>query len=109
MGKRKKRLLKHLFTDRLMAKQGTIMVVDDNKSILQALELLLPRYFAKVITLSNPNQIDSTLRENAVDVALLDMNYSSKVNNGNEGLYWLSYVKERFPSVYSIRRDRIGG
>ena len=86
-----------------MAKQGTIMVVDDNKSILQALELLLPRYFAKVITLSNPNQIDSTLRENAVDVALLDMNYSSKVNNGNEGLYWLSYVKERFPSVQAVK------
>lgn len=85
-----------------MAKQGTIMVVDDNKSILQALELLLPRYFAKVITLSNPNQIDSSLRENAVDVALLDMNYSSKVNNGNEGLYWLSYVKERFPAVQVV-------
>lgn len=85
-----------------MGKQGTVMVVDDNKSILQALDLLLPRYFAKVITLSNPNLIDSTLRSNSVDVALLDMNYSSKVNNGNEGLYWLSYVKERFPAVQVV-------
>ncbi|MEG2318659.1 MAG: sigma-54-dependent Fis family transcriptional regulator, partial [Rikenellaceae bacterium] len=70
-----------------MAKEGTILVVDDNKGILSALNLLLGRYFKKVITISNPNLIDISIRENNIDVVLLDMNFSAQVNTGNEGIY----------------------
>ena len=44
-----------------MAKQGTILVVDDNKAVLNALEMLLAGVFREVITLRTPNQIEAIL------------------------------------------------
>ncbi|MDD2595920.1 MAG: sigma-54-dependent Fis family transcriptional regulator, partial [Bacteroidales bacterium] len=76
-----------------MKKEGTILVVDDNKSILSALEILLARYFEKVILISDPNQINTLFRKNEIDVVLLDMNFWTGVNTGNEGFYWLSRIK----------------
>ena len=38
-----------------MAKEGTLLIVDDNRSILAALRLLLEKYFARVLTLPTPN------------------------------------------------------
>lgn len=77
-----------------MAKQGTILIVDDNKSVLTALEMLLLSVFKKVITISNPNRIPSLLESENIDVVLLDMNFSSGINTGNEGIYWLSEIKK---------------
>ena len=77
-----------------MAKQGTILVVDENKAVLNALEMLLAGVFREVITLRTPNQIEAILESGRVDVVLLDMNFSAGINTGNEGLYWLSRIKE---------------
>ena len=77
-----------------MAKQGTILVVDDNKAVLNALEMLLAGVFREVITLRTPNQIEAILESGRVDVVLLDMNFSAGINTGNEGPYWLSRIKE---------------
>ena len=79
-----------------MEKQGTILVVDDNKAILTAVKLLLRSCFEKIITIHTPNLIKQSLQENAVDVILLDMNFSAGINNGNEGLYWLGEIKKSF-------------
>lgn len=81
-----------------MAKQGKILVVDDNKSILTAVKLLLGSYFVKVSVLPSPNMLVSALREESYDVVLLDMNFSAGINNGNEGLYWLCEVKKVSPA-----------
>ena len=75
-----------------MVKQGTILVVDDNKGVLNALEMLLSGVFREVITIRNPNQIEGALESGKVDVVLLDMNFSAGINSGNEGLYWLSRI-----------------
>lgn len=85
-----------------MKKQGVILIVDDNKAILSAVSLLLSRYFEKVITISTPNLIDSSLRENNVDVVLLDMNFTAKINTGNEGLYWLEQIKSRNADIQVV-------
>ena len=82
-----------------MTRQGTILVVDDNKAILTAVRMLLGNHFEKVLSLSSPNQIKNTLRDEKVDVVLLDMNFSTGINNGNEGLFWLAEIKKDFPSV----------
>lgn len=82
-----------------MKKEGTIVVVDDNRSMLTAVEILLNGIFEKVVTLGSPNRLLSTLREVKADVLLLDMNFSSGINSGNEGLYWLSEVKKADPSI----------
>ncbi len=75
------------------------MIVDDNKGILSALELLLQSDFEVVTVISSPNQLLSLLENGKYDLVLLDMNFSSGVNTGNEGLYWLSRIKEVYPDV----------
>lgn len=77
-----------------MGKCGTILVVDDNKGVLTALEMLLSGVFREVVTITNPNRMASVLESKAVDVVLLDMNFSAGINSGNEGLYWLSKIRE---------------
>lgn len=85
-----------------MNKQGTILVVDDNKAILAAVQILLNTCFANVITLDSPNALLSTLTREEVDVVLMDMNFSAGINNGNEGLFWLKEVKKQAPDVEVI-------
>ena len=82
-----------------MNKPGTIIIVDDNKSVLTAVELLLKNYFTMVVTLSSPVSLLSQLREEAPDVVLLDMNYTSGINNGNEGRFWLREIKKQYPEL----------
>lgn len=82
-----------------MSKQGTILVVDDNKAILTAMKMLLEPIFAKTITISSPEQIKAVLQKETPDVILLDMNFKSGINNGNEGLFWLSEIKKSKPSI----------
>lgn len=82
-----------------MAKEGNLLIVDDNSSILGALRLLLERHFAKVTTLTSPKLLDTVLRGEAVDAVLLDMNFTAGVNNGNEGIYWLRRIRDIRPDV----------
>ena len=70
----------------------TLLVVDENKSILNALERIMKNEFKKVITIANPNSINEILRKNEVDVVMLDMNFTSGVHNGNEGLFWMREI-----------------
>lgn len=75
-------------------KDANILIVDDNKSILTALDLLLRGLCKKVKTLTSPNQLISELQLNSYDVLLLDMNFTAGLNTGNEGIYWLQRVQE---------------
>jgi DNA-binding NtrC family response regulator len=61
--------------------------------------MLLETCFKKVITLSSPNLLMNTLREEKVDIVLLDMNFSAGINTGNEGLFWLAEIKRTSPSL----------
>lgn len=82
-----------------MAKQGRLIIVDDNKGILSAVKLLTEKHFASVVGLSSPNLLISELRLQGADVVLLDMNFTAGINSGNEGLYWLKQVVEKFPET----------
>lgn len=76
-----------------MSKQGTIIVVDDNKGVLSAVKLLLKNHFEHIVTLPSPITLPAALREENAQVVLLDMNFSSGLNTGNEGLYCKQYDK----------------
>ena len=82
-----------------MSKQGKLLIVDDNRGILSAVKLLMDKHFAQVDILSSPNQLISTMRTSEPDVVLLDMNFSAGINTGNEGIYWLNQINEKFPDV----------
>lgn len=82
-----------------MEKKGKLLIVDDNKSVLDSLELFLKHRFEKVIALSNPNEIISIIEKNDIDVILLDMNFSANKHSGNEGIYWIRRIKKISPNV----------
>lgn len=83
-------------------KESNILIVDDNKSILTAFELLLNGHCNKVKTLASPNLLLNELKRNSYDVLLLDMNFSAGINSGNEGIYWLKRVLEQEPGLSII-------
>ena len=87
---------------------GTVLIVDDNKSVLTSLELLLEDEFERVETASNPNSILSVLDTMPVDLVILDMNFSAGVNTGNEGLFWLRRIQEIAPELPVIMLTAYG-
>ncbi len=86
-----------------MAKNtGKILVVDDNAGIRSALKILLPLHFEEVETLPSPNSLVSKLADFRPDAVLLDMNFHTDINTGNEGLFWLSEIKRHSPGTKVI-------
>lgn len=77
----------------MAGQKGNILIIDDNKSILSALEILFTSEFGEVTTITNPNQILSELRKREYNLVILDMNFSAGVNTGNEGIFWLEKIR----------------
>ena len=83
-----------------MAKsKAKILVVDDNSGIRAALKVLLPLHFSQVELIPSPKELVSKMTDFRPDVVLLDMNFHTDINTGNEGLYWLSEIKKRSPET----------
>lgn len=85
-----------------MNRHGSLVVVDDNKNILTSLHYLLDSYFEQIVTLSSPVALPTTIQQKRPDVILLDMNFSSGLNTGNEGLYWLREIKRLRPQTQVV-------
>jgi DNA-binding NtrC family response regulator len=71
---------------------GNLLIVDENKTILKDLDLIMHNEFDKVICLTNPNRIVEILRQHDIDIVMLDMNFRSGIHNGNEGLFWMREI-----------------
>ena len=80
-------------------KTGKILVVDDNLGIRKALKILLPLHFAEVEAIPSPATLVSSIEDFHPDVILLDMNFNTEINTGNEGLFWTSEIKKMVPEV----------
>jgi len=81
---------------------GNLLIIDDDHAVLESLDLLLRGESKKVITLSNPNQLTSSLEKSAFDAVLLDMNFTTGRNTGNEGLFWLKEILQTDPDLSVI-------
>lgn len=86
----------------MILKKATVLVVDDDPDVLTAVKLLLKPEAREVIIEKNPENINHLLQRNRVDILLLDMNFNSAINTGNEGLYWLRKIKEWKPDLLVI-------
>lgn len=82
-----------------MKKIKSILVIEDNRSVRSALSLLLSTIAEKVTTLPSPTSLLSTMAEVKPECVILDMNFSAGINNGNEGLYWLSRLVKSHPDI----------
>ncbi len=83
-------------------KQATILVLDDDKDVLTAINLLLKKEVKEVITEKNPENLLTLLKKYSFDLILLDMNFNASINTGNEGIYWLKRIKETKPATCVI-------
>jgi DNA-binding NtrC family response regulator len=82
-------------------KTASILVIDDDVDVLTAVRLLLKPEVKEIVTEKNPENIRSILSKQDFDVILLDMNFNSSINTGNEGIFWLKKIKE-FRSTASV-------
>lgn len=75
-------------------KNASILVIDDDTDVLTAVRLLLKTEAKEVVTEKNPENIRALLAKQTFDLILLDMNFNSSINTGNEGIFWLRKIKE---------------
>jgi DNA-binding NtrC family response regulator len=81
--------------------KGTLLIVDDNKGLLDTLRFVMRDEVSTVIAITDPNRINEVLRNNDVDIVMLDMNFKSDIQNGNEGFFWMKEIL-RYDSDISI-------
>ncbi len=82
-------------------KKYCILAIDDDTDVLTAVRLLLKTEVKEIVTEKNPDNIPSLLTKQ-FDLVLLDMNFKSSINTGNEGIYWLKRIKEIKPDITVI-------
>jgi DNA-binding NtrC family response regulator len=75
-------------------RNASVLVIDDDPDVLTAVRLLLKTETAEVVTEKNPENMRSLLGKKSFDLVLLDMNFNSSINTGNEGLFWLRKIRE---------------
>lgn len=78
----------------MILKNANILVIDDDVDVLTAVKLLLKTEAREVDTEKNPENLRARLSEKKYDLILLDMNFNSIINTGNEGIFWLKKIKE---------------
>ncbi len=78
----------------MLLKNASILIVDDDPDVLTAVRLLLKTEVATVVTEKKPENIRSHISKETFDVILLDMNFASTINTGNEGIFWLNEIKK---------------
>jgi DNA-binding NtrC family response regulator len=64
--------------------------------------MLLKTEAAEIITERNPEHIRDWLSRYSFQIVLLDMNFNSATNTGNEGLFWLKKIKTLRPDLAVI-------
>lgn len=75
-------------------KTASILVIDDDVDVLTAVRLLLKPEVKLIITEKNPENLQNILSKQEFDVILLDMNFKSSINTGNEGIFWLKKIRD---------------
>lgn len=89
------RLINYPFIFAPVMINGKIIVVDDNEAVLKTLRMILSREFKTVVCAQVPTLLPALLRDDDVDVVLLDMNFGTGKQSGGEGLFWLDRIRER--------------
>lgn len=83
----------------MLLKNASILAIDDDPDVLTAVRLLVKTETKEVVTEKNPEAIRSILLQKSFDLILLDMNFNSSINTGNEGIFWLKKIKEQSPAT----------
>ena len=86
----------------MLLKNASILAIDDDPDVLTAVRLLLKMEAKEVVTEKNPENLRWLLSKQHFDVILLDMNFNSSINTGNEGIFWLNKINKEFKSDAAV-------
>lgn len=76
---------------------GKILIIDDDRGVLESLDLLLRGEAEEIRILSDPGRLRDVMGQGIIDAVLLDMNFTTGRNTGKEGLFWLSEIRKMDP------------
>ena len=82
--------------------QGKILIVDDDNDILLTGKIILKKYFSEIQTCNKVEKIPELLKNEQIDIVLLDMNFTTGATSGKERLYWLQKIRKDFPNCSVI-------
>src|SRR5688572_28277955 len=71
-----------------------ILIADDQKDVLDALQLLLKNEGFVIELVSSPRAVCEAIEVRNFDILLMDLNYARDTTSGGEGLELLSRVQE---------------
>ncbi len=82
--------------------QASILVVDDDRDVLETARMFLKQEFSNVQIEESPQKLPILLKSKSYDVILLDMNFRKGVNDGEEGFYWLEQIIKVDPDAVVV-------
>jgi len=85
-----------------MKTAANILIVDDDRDVLETARMFLKQEFSSVDIEENPAKIPGYFEIKDYDVILLDMNFKRGVNDGEEGFHWLSEILKLDPEAIVI-------
>jgi len=89
--------------------KGVVLIIDDDEDVLLSAELYLKQFIEVVITENKPTNVIPIIQKEKVDVAVLDMNYTTGKNDGDEGITWLRKIKSESPQVEIVMMTAYAG
>src|SRR6202000_2839598 len=77
----------------------TVLVIDDNPAVAQALSLLFGLHDIRTLTAFTPEKGVATLAQERVDLVIADMNFSADTTSGEEGAALFRALRAQQPDL----------
>ena len=77
----------------------TVLVIDDNPAVAQALTLLFGLHDIRTVAASTPAQGLAAVSEQRIDLVIADMNFSADTTSGDEGVELFRALRARQPDL----------
>ncbi len=77
----------------------TVLIIDDNPAVTEALSLLLSLHDIRALTATTPDEGMAVLGLSSVDVVIADMNFSDDTTSGEEGEALFHAIRGRYPDL----------
>ena len=77
----------------------TVLVIDDNRSIAMALDVLLSLHEIETLSATGPAEGLKLLEKSRVDLVIQDMNFTADTTSGAEGVALFRRIRERHPDL----------
>jgi DNA-binding NtrC family response regulator len=77
----------------------TVLIIDDNRSISMALEVLLSLHDIACVKAESPEQGLAVLGQATVDLVIQDMNFTADTTSGEEGVSLFQEIRQLHPDL----------